>query len=70
MRACTVESLLRATAARRWGSQMKIWMRFETREEAFASAKRLVAKYGERFALVFDDMGIEGFSYPFAVVGL
>lgn len=47
---------------------MKVWIRFETREEAFASAKRLSAKYGPRFAVTFDNMGIEGFSYPFVVI--
>jgi hypothetical protein len=49
---------------------MKVWVRFETREEAFASAKRLAAKYGAKFAITFDNMGIDDFTHPFVVIGL
>lgn len=50
--------------------ELKVWMRHESKDRALATARKLVARYGPRFAVIFDDMGLPGFVYPFAVVGL
>lgn len=46
----------------------KVWVRYDTLDGALASARRLAAKYGNRFAIVSDDCGISGFTHPFAIV--
>jgi hypothetical protein len=49
---------------------LRVLMRFDSLDKAFASAKRSVAKYGPKFAIVkdvdFENGG--GTAYPFAVV--
>lgn len=43
-------------------------VRHPSAEAAHASARRLVAKYGPKFAVELDDMGVPGFTHPYAVV--
>lgn len=50
-------------------TDLRLVVRYDTLAGAIASAKRLARKYDRNcFAIAWDDQGIPGFTYPFAVI--